>query len=101
MPGDSGSYVIYQNNNTLLVSAGGHNESIDVPSGATVGIAQGSGLSVELTDVLGLLSCCIAGHLGFTAEVFGVQNASDVFHRETYINYVLDALDCKCNPSRS
>ncbi|KAL0027046.1 hypothetical protein WJX79_001031 [Trebouxia sp. C0005] len=36
LPGDSGSYVIYQNNNTLLVSAGGHNESIDVPSGATV-----------------------------------------------------------------
>lgn len=36
LPGDSGSYVIYQSNSTLLVSAGGHNESIDVPSGATV-----------------------------------------------------------------
>ena len=40
LPGDSGSYVIYSSNSSLLVSAGGHNESIDVPVGATVSISS-------------------------------------------------------------
>lgn len=36
LPGGSGSYVLYQSDETLLVSAGGHNESIKLPSDATV-----------------------------------------------------------------
>lgn len=37
LPGGSGNYVLYQDDETLLISAGGHNESIDLPVEATVG----------------------------------------------------------------
>ncbi|KAA6417156.1 MAG: hypothetical protein FRX49_12911 [Trebouxia sp. A1-2] len=91
LPGDSGSYVIYQNNNTLLVSAGGHNESIDVPSGATVtactagqtyAINVYSGSNIESQVIFSISTGCWAACAGNTtlssiSAVTGADSSGD------------------------
>ncbi|KAL0051929.1 hypothetical protein WJX82_004666 [Trebouxia sp. C0006] len=91
LPGGSGSYVIYQNNSTLLVSAGGHNESIDVPSGATVtactagqtyAINVYSGSNIESQVIFSISTGCWAACAGNTtlssiSAVTGADSSGD------------------------
>lgn len=65
LPGDSGSYVTYETNNTLLISAGGHNETLSISEGAKVQLSA----SVDHHMCWFCFTCCACCRGGLSSDL--------------------------------